>query len=74
VADWRADSLVEELLPEELDWQRWVRRYPLAMLSLAALGGYLLGRSRGPEIVEAVTARAADTISENVHHLIDSRS
>lgn len=73
MADWRADSLVEELLPEEFDWQRWVRKYPIPMLSLAALAGYLLGRSRGQEIVEVVTARAADTFSENVHHLIDSR-
>ena len=73
MADWRADSLVDELLPEELDWQRWVRCYPIAALSLAALGGYLLARSRGPEIVEAVSTRAADSFSESVHSLIDSR-
>jgi len=74
VSDWRADTLVGELLPEELDWQHWVRSYPIAALSLAAFGGFLLARNRGPEIVEALSTRAADTISENVQHLIETRT
>jgi len=73
VADWRAESLVDELLPVELDWRDWVCRYPKTALSLAALGGYLLGRSRGEELVESVTTRAADALAENVNLLIDSR-
>lgn len=72
MTDWKADSLVDELLPEELDWQRWVRRYPKTALSLAALGGYLLGSSRGTEIVDAVTDRAADVLSESVQGLVES--
>ena len=64
---------MDELLPEEFDWQLWVRRYPKLALSLAAFGGYLLGSSRGGEIVDAVTARAADSLSESVNQLIDSR-
>ena len=74
MADWRADTLVNELLPDELDWQYWVRGYPIAALSLAALGGFLLARNRGPEMVETISTRAADTISQNVQHLIDTRS
>ncbi len=74
MADWRADTLVDELLPEELDWQHWVRKYPIAALSLAALGGFLLARSRGPEIVETVSNRAADTLSANVHQLVETRT
>jgi hypothetical protein len=50
-----------------------VRLYPIAAVSLAALGGYLLGRSRGPELWEEVTTRAADVVTENVHELIGSR-
>ncbi len=74
MADWRAESLINELLPEELEWQTWVRRYPKTALSLAALGGYLIGRSRGDEIVSSVTTRAADTLTENLNQLIDSRT
>lgn len=70
--DWRADSVVDELLPEELDWQRWVRRYPIAVLSIAAIGGYLLGRGRGQELVDSVATSAADSFTDSVHHLIDS--
>ncbi len=74
MADWRADTLVDELLPQELDWKHWVRRYPFAALSIAAIGGYLLGRSRGQEIVETVSDRAADSLSESVQNLVDLRS
>jgi hypothetical protein len=73
VTDWRAESLVDELLPEDLDWQTWVRRYPKTALSLAAVVGYLLGRSRGDEIVASVTTRAADSLTENLNQLIESR-
>jgi hypothetical protein len=62
-----AEQLLDELLPEELDWQRLVREYPLTSLSLAAVGGFLLGRSRGRTIVVALSAFAADSLAENVN-------
>lgn len=74
MADWRADTLVDELLPAEMDWQSWVRKYPITAISLAALGGFLLARSRGPELVDSLSTKAADTLSENVHHLIETRT
>jgi hypothetical protein len=74
VSDWRADTLVDELLPAEVDWQYWVRKYPFAAISLAALGGYLLARSRGPEMIDAISTRAADALSENVNHVIETRT
>lgn len=74
MVDWRADSLVDELVPEEVDWRSWVGRYPWATLSLAALGGFLLARSHGDEIVDAVSANAADAVSESLHRVIEARS
>ena len=62
-----ADSFVEELLPEDLDWQHWVRAYPKASLALAALGGYALGCSRGRGILGAVAGFAADTLSRHIN-------
>lgn len=47
--------------------------YPFAALAVAAVGGFLLGRSRGPELCDTVATRAADVVTENVHQLIDSR-
>ena len=74
MTDWRADSVVDELLPEELDWQHWVRAYPWAALSIAAIGGYLLGRSQGQELVDSIANRAAESVSGNLHQLIEPGS
>jgi len=65
-----ADDVVDELMPLELDWQRLVRRYPLAALGLATLGGYVLGRHRGRQILAAFSLFAADTVSDQVNHLL----
>ncbi len=65
-----ADDVVDELMPPELDWQRLVRQYPLAALGLATLGGYVLGRHRGREILGAFALFAADSVSEQVNNLL----
>ena len=65
-----ADDVVDELMPARLDWQDLVRRYPLAALALASLGGYVLGRHRGREILEAFSLFAADSVSEQVNSLL----
>ena len=65
-----ANDVVDELMPAQLDWQDLVRRYPLAALGLAALGGYVLGRHRGREILEAFSLFAADSVSEQVNSLL----
>ena len=62
-----ADEVVDELMPARLDWQDLVRRYPLAALALATLGGYVLGRHRGREVLEAFSLFAADSVSEQVN-------
>ena len=66
----RVDDAVDELMPSGFDWQDLVRRYPLAALGLAALGGYVLGRHRGHEILEAFAGFAADSVSEQVNQTI----
>jgi hypothetical protein len=65
-----ADDVVDELMPPELEWQDLVRRYPMAALTLAAIGGYVLGSHRGREIIESFANFAADTVSEQVNHLL----
>ena len=63
-------DLVEELVPEDLDWERLVRTYPLPAVALAALGGFLLGRSHGPVILAAVSSFAAAEVAKNVSSLL----
>lgn len=61
-----AEALIDELVPEGLDWERLVRSYPIAALVLAAAGGFLLGRSRGPQVLSALSGYASAEIGKNV--------
>jgi hypothetical protein len=55
-----AEEFLDELMPPEVDWRRWVRRYPIPALLAAAAAGYWLGRSRrGSVIAEAVVGAVA---------------
>ncbi len=65
-----ADEVVDEVLPAELDWQRLVRRYPIASITIAVIGGFVLGRNRGEEIVEALSNHAADLVTGQVNNVL----
>lgn len=64
------EAILDELLPEELEWERLVRAYPLPALALAAAGGFFLGLRHGPEILTAVSGYLASEVSRNVSDLI----
>ncbi len=63
-------DLLDELLPEELDWQEVVRAWPLPAMAVAALGGFLLARSQGPAILQAVGSFASAEVAKNVSSLL----
>lgn len=65
-----ADQLVDELVPDELDWRRLVTSYPITSLAAVVAGGYLLGRSRGASMVGALGLFASETVSKNVNALL----
>ncbi len=50
------EELLDELLPEELDWEGTVHDYPLTCLAVAAVAGFLLGRSSGRALLVAAAA------------------
>jgi hypothetical protein len=58
-----AVRFLDDLLPEELEWERLVRTYPLAALVVAGAAGYLLGWRSGAPILEAVGDTATRRIS-----------
>jgi hypothetical protein len=68
-----ADEVMDEVMPSELDWHRLVRRYPIASITIAAIGGYVLGRNRGEEILAALSNHAADLVSGQVNDLLGRR-
>jgi hypothetical protein len=65
------EELIDEIVPEGVDWQRLVVRYPIPSLLVAAVGGFFLGRRHGPEIVGALSTFAAGEVSRNVGQLFD---
>jgi hypothetical protein len=65
-----AQEVVGEVLPEQFDWERLVRSYPVPALLLAAAGGFVLARARGRAIVAALGAFAADRVTEEVHRVL----
>ena len=64
------EEILDELLPEELEWERLVRRYPVPAVALAAIGGFIIGLRHGPEILTAVSGFLAAEVSRNVSELI----
>jgi len=68
-----AYGVVDELMPEGFDWERLVREYPIPALALAAIGGFFLGRQRGPQILAALSGFAAAEVSRNVNGLLGQR-
>jgi hypothetical protein len=64
------DGLLDEILPEGLEWERLVRTYPIPAVLLAAIGGFFIGRRHGQAIVAAVSSFAAAEVSKNVSEVI----
>jgi hypothetical protein len=63
-------DFLDQVLPEDLDWEDLVRSYPVPALAVAALGGFLVGRAYGPAIVGAVSSFAAAEVAKNVSSLL----
>lgn len=64
------EEILDELIPEGVDWQRLVVRYPIPSLLVAAAGGFFIGRRHGPEILGALSGFVAGEVSRNVDQLL----
>ena len=60
----------DDVRPPGLEWDRRVRTQPQPPQLLAAVGGFLLGRSHGPAILRAVSGYAAAEVSKNVSEVL----
>lgn len=65
-----ADEILDEILPEEIDWRQLVCSYPKSTLALAALGGFLLGRSRGRRLVRDAAEYVGDTVTDGLNEFV----
>ena len=51
-----ADSILDSLVPQSIDWRETVRRHPFGSVAGVGLVGYLVGRSKGASIMTGITA------------------
>ena len=51
-----ADSILDTLVPESIDWRSSVGRHPVGSVLVLGLVGYLVGRTKGAAIMAGVTA------------------
>ena len=65
-----ADDILDELMPEGLDWRDKVVAYPLTALVLSGLGGFVLGRRHGGAILEALSNFAASEVDRNISNFL----
>ena len=65
-----AQEVVEEIFPEDFEWERLVRAYPIPALLLAAAGGFVLARARGEAVLAALGAFAASRVTDEVHRVL----
>ncbi len=68
-----ADEILDEIFPEEVDWRQLVWSYPKSTLALAAIGGFLIGRSHGRRLFTAATEYVGDSVTEGVNEFLGSK-
>jgi len=51
-----ADSILDSLVPGNIDWRDTVRRHPVGSVLGVGLVGYLVGRTKGATIMAGLTA------------------
>ena len=65
-----ADDILDELLPDDLDWRRQVRRYPIPALVISGLAGFFLGSRHGAEIISALSSFATREVDRNISNFL----
>ena len=66
----RPDELVDELIPEEVEWERLVRSYPTPALVIAAAAGFWIGLRKGSAVLAALTGYATSEMTRQVNRFL----
>jgi hypothetical protein len=65
-----AERVIDEVMPEGVDWERLVRAYPLSALAAAAAAGVWLGYRHGRALVAALGAFASRQAAHGVREAL----
>lgn len=65
-----AERLIDEVMPEGVEWERLVRTYPIPSLALAAVAGCWLGLRHGSALIAAGSAYASRQAARGVRQAL----
>ena len=66
-----ADSILDSLVPESIDWRETVRRHPVGSVACVGLVGYLVGRTKGASIMAGITAGLSSGIMRQLSDVFE---
>ena len=66
-----ADSLLDKVIPGEIDWRDIVRRHPVVSVGVAAGLGFLVGRSKGAAIISGASAAVTGAVMRQLSDVFD---
>lgn len=68
------DQVVDDLMPEDFDWRSKVRAYPMSALTVAAVGGFLVGRSQGLSLLGSLSSYLVNEVSSGFSTILGEDS
>ena len=66
-----ADTILDSLVPQSIDWRETVRRHPFGSIACVGLVGYLVGRTKGASIMAGVTAGLSSGIMRQLSDVFE---
>lgn len=66
-----ADSILDSLVPDSIDWRETVRRHPFGSVACVGLVGYLVGRTKGSSIMAGITAGLSSGIMRQLSDVFE---
>lgn len=66
-----AETLVDDLMPDGIEWRRLVKTYPKTAMAAAVAGGIALGRTHGLGLLVSISGFVVGEMTRNVQGLMD---
>ncbi len=67
------EEVLDEILPDDFEWEEMVVRYPTASLAVATAVGYFVGRRHGTEIITALSTFLSSRVEGAVDQFLGER-
>ena len=66
-----ADTILDTLVPQSIDWRGTVRRHPVGTVAAVGLVGYLVGRTKGAAIMAGLTAGISTALTRQLSDVFE---